>query len=128
MPPLEAVHGTEVAYSSVRQADGIKVLARSVAVPDLDAGGGEGEGGCGAGDKPEEFGDDGAQEDAFCCEEGEDGRPVCGGEGEFEGARSEEGVCSCAGSWLWLVDGCLLLKGFGRACLDGALLCRESRK
>lgn len=112
----------------MRQADGVEVLARPVAVPDLDAGGGEGQRGGGAGDEPEEFGDDGPQEDAFRREEGQDGRAICGGEGEFEGSRREEGVCSCAGSLRWLVDGWRVgLGGFGLACLDGALQCRESR-
>lgn len=67
MPPLEPVHGAEVAFRAVRKADAVEVGAGGVAVPDFDAGGGEGEGGGRAGDEPEEFGDDGAEEDAFRC-------------------------------------------------------------
>lgn len=60
------------------EADAVEVGARAVAVPDLDAGCGEGKGGCAAGDEPEEFGDDGTQEDAFGCQEGQDGFAGCG--------------------------------------------------
>ena len=49
------------------EAHAVEVFAGAVPVPDFDAGGREGEGGGGAGDEPEEFGDDGAEEDAFGC-------------------------------------------------------------
>jgi hypothetical protein len=61
----------------------VEEFARSVAVPDFDTGFGKGEGGGGARDEPEEFGDYGAEEDAFGGEEGEDGGAVGLGEGEF---------------------------------------------
>ena len=70
--PLEAVDGTEVAFFAVGEADAVKEGAGAVAVPDLDALGGERVGGGVAADEPEEFGDDGAEKDAFCGEEGED--------------------------------------------------------
>lgn len=65
MSPLEAVYGTEITDFAVGEADAVEVCAGAVAVPDLDAGGGEREGGGAAGDEPEEFVDDGAGEDAF---------------------------------------------------------------
>ena len=34
--PLPAVHGTEVTFLTFGQADRVKVIARGVAVPDLD--------------------------------------------------------------------------------------------
>jgi hypothetical protein len=56
MAPLEAVDGTEIADRAVREADAVEVGAAAVAVPDLDARGGEGERRGAAGDEPEEFG------------------------------------------------------------------------
>lgn len=80
------------------QAYAVEVLARSVPVPDLDAGFLEGLCRRVAGDEPEEFGDDGAEEDAFCGEEGKDEGPVGRGEFELEWCWSEVGerACSCA--------------------------------
>lgn len=65
MSPLEAVHGAQVADFPVRETDFVEVFARAVAVPDFDPRFAEGYGGGRAGDEPEEFGEDGAQEDAF---------------------------------------------------------------
>lgn len=81
------------------QAYAVEVLARSVAVPDLDAGLLEGLCRRVAGDEPEKFGDDGAEEDAFCSEEGKNEGPVGRGEFELEWCWSEvgESACSCAG-------------------------------
>lgn len=70
MAPLEAVHGAQVADGAVRQADGVEVLTRSVAVPDLDARFREGQRGRRARHEPEQLGDHGAQEDALGGEEG----------------------------------------------------------
>lgn len=67
MPPLETVDRSQISDFPVRQADAIEVFAAAVAVPDLDTGFREGEGRGGAGDEPEEFGDDGAEEDTFGC-------------------------------------------------------------
>lgn len=67
MAPLEAVDGTEVADRAVGETDAVEVFAAAVAVPDFDPGGGEGLRGGAAGDEPEEFGDNGAEEDAFGC-------------------------------------------------------------
>ena len=64
--PLEAVDGAEVTDFAVCEAQVVEELAGAVAVPDFDAFGREGEGGGGALDEPEEFGDYGAGEDAFC--------------------------------------------------------------
>lgn len=107
MAPLKAVDGTQVADVAVGEADSVEVFAGGVAVPDFDAGGGQGQGGGAAGDEPEEFGDNGAKEDAFGGEEGEDGSGGVGGveggagEGEAEGGGGEEGEGACSGS----VDG-----------------------
>ena len=62
MPPLEAIDGSQISYFSVGEADAVEVLAAAVAVPDLYARFREGQGRSGAGDEPEEFGDDGAEE------------------------------------------------------------------
>lgn len=67
MSPLEPVDGTQIADFALGETDAVEVSAAAVAVPNFDAGGGEGERGCAAGDEPEEFGDDGAQENAFGC-------------------------------------------------------------
>jgi hypothetical protein len=83
VPPLESVDRAEVTFRALRKPNAIEVGARSVAVPDLDAGFGEGEGGGGAADEPEELGEDGAEEDALGCEEREDGGAAGGSEGEF---------------------------------------------
>jgi len=72
MPPLEAVDGAEITGGAVREPDAVEIRPAAVAVPDLNAGGGKRDGGGAAGDEPEELGDDGAEEDAFGCEEGED--------------------------------------------------------
>lgn len=70
--------------------------------------GGEGLGGGVARDEPEELGDDGFGEDAFCGEERED-RGAGAVEGEFEGARGEDGVGAGAGAgggWIsGVIDG-----------------------
>jgi hypothetical protein len=47
------------------KADAVEIFSAAVAIPDLYAGFGEGKAGRGAGNEPEEFGDDGADEDAF---------------------------------------------------------------
>ena len=65
VPPLKAVYGAEVTFATVTQSAFLKELLGAIAVPDLDAGGGEGRGGGAAGEEPEEFGGDGAEEDAF---------------------------------------------------------------
>ncbi len=65
MPPLEPVHRPQIPLFAVGKAYAVEVFAGAISVPDFYAGGGEGEGGRGARDEPEEFGDDGAEEDAF---------------------------------------------------------------
>lgn len=95
VPPLEAVHGAEVADLAVGEAQVVEELAGAVAVPDLDAGLAEAGGGCVALDEPEELGDDGAGEDALGGEEGED-RGAVSVEGELEGSRGKDGVCASA--------------------------------
>ena len=62
MPPLETVDGSQIPYFSVGEADAVEVLAAAVAVPDLDARFRERKGASRAGDEPEKFGDDGAEE------------------------------------------------------------------
>ncbi len=104
--PLKAVDGAEVSLRPISEADGVEVSTGAVAVPYFDAGGGEGDGGGGARDKPEEFGDDGAEEDAFGGQKGEDadwGGGRVGGvggarEGEAERGGGEEGEGAGAGS------------------------------
>lgn len=98
VPPLEAIHGPEIALGAVGEANAVEVGAAGVGVPDLDSGGGEGQRGGGAADEPEKFGEDGAEEDALCGEEGEDGSAGGGGEGEFEGGGGEEGEGAGAGA------------------------------
>lgn len=83
MAPLEAVDRTKVTLRALCEPDAIEIGTRSIAVPDLDAGFGEGEGGGRAADEPEEFGEDGAEEDALGCEEREDEGAAGGGEGKF---------------------------------------------
>jgi hypothetical protein len=71
------------------QAELVEELARPVAVPDLDALLAERERRCVALDEPEELEDDGAVEDSFRREEGQDGTAVVV---EFElEAGSEDG-------------------------------------
>lgn len=97
MPPLEAVHGAEVADLAVVETEAVKEFARAVAVPDLDAGLAEARGGCVSLDEPEELGDNGTSKDALGGEEGEDWGAVIV-EGELEGSRGKDGVCACTGS------------------------------
>lgn len=97
VPPLETVHGAQVADFAVREADLVEELARAVAVPDLDTLFAQG-GGCRAAlDEPEELGDDGAEENALCCEEREDGGSVVV-ERELKGGGCEDRVRSGSGS------------------------------
>ena len=65
MPPLEAIDRSQVPFFTVGKADAVEVFAGAISVPDFYPGRREGEGGCGARNEPEEFGDDGAEEDAF---------------------------------------------------------------
>jgi len=98
VPPLEAVDGAEVALGAPGEPDAVEVRAAAVAVPDLDAGRGEGERRRRAADEPQELGEDGAQEDALCREQGEEGEAGGAGEREFEGWGREEGERACAGA------------------------------
>ena len=100
VPPLEPVHGAEVARRPRVKAEGVEIRARTVGVPDLDAGCGKGEGGGTAGDEPEELGDHGTVEDAFGGEE----REGVVAEGEAEGGRREKGDGAGAGAGDLLVD------------------------
>lgn len=95
VPPLEAVHRTEVADLAVVEAEVVEELARAIAIPNLDAGLAEAVGGCVALDEPEELGDNGASKDALGGKEGKD-RDAVVVEGEFEGSRSKDGICACA--------------------------------
>lgn len=90
VPPLEAVDGAQVADVTVGEPHAVEELAGTVAVPDLDADVAEGGGGGVALDEPEELGDDGAEEDSLCGEQGEDGAAVVV-ELEFEAGGSEDG-------------------------------------
>ena len=98
MPPLKAIDRPQIALLPLRQAEGVEVGAGGVAVPDFDVLGLQRRGVGVATDEPEELGDDGAEEDAFGGEEGEDGGAgwcgeavfVLGWEGDCEGA----GACS----------------------------------
>lgn len=65
MAPLESVNWAKVTVGSVSEAEGVEVATGSVAVPDFYARCAQGQGGGGAADEPEEFGDDGTGEDAF---------------------------------------------------------------
>lgn len=65
MPPLKPIYRPQIAYLPMRESNAVEVFAAAVAVPDLDAGFGEREGGGVAGYEPEELDDDGAEEDAF---------------------------------------------------------------
>lgn len=76
VPPLKTIDGAQVTDLAVGQADAVEELAGPIAVPDLDTDVVEGYGGCVALDEPEELGDDGAEEDPFCCEQREDGAAV----------------------------------------------------
>jgi hypothetical protein len=84
VPPLEAVDGTKVADFAVGETEVVEEFARPIAVPDLDAGFAEGEGGCFAFDEPQELEDDCSREDSFCGEEGQDWAAVWTMEGEFK--------------------------------------------
>lgn len=96
VPPLEPVHGAQVALGPVRQADAVEVLARPVTVPDLDALLAQRLGGRVALDEPEELGRHRFEEDAFCGEEREDGCRAIFIEAEFERSWGEEGICACS--------------------------------
>ena len=65
MPPLETIDRSQISYFSVRKANAIEVLAAAIAVPDLYTGFRERQGRSGAGNEPEEFRNDGAEEDPF---------------------------------------------------------------
>lgn len=54
------------------EAIGVEKVAGAITVPDLDSLGGQWERGGAACDEPEEFGDDGAEEDTFGGEKRED--------------------------------------------------------
>lgn len=54
------------------EAIGVEEVAGAITVPDLDSLGGQWERGGTACDEPEEFGNDGAEEDAFGGQEGQD--------------------------------------------------------
>ena len=110
MPPLEPIHGPEIALAAVSQPAGLEEGLGAVPVPDLDAALGEEVCVCVSADEPEEFFDDAAEVGAFGGEDGEGGV----GEGEAEGGGREEGVCAGA---------CAVVAGF--AVGDGALDERE---
>ena len=94
MTPLEAVHGTQVAFLPVAESTAVEECARAVTVPDLDAALGE-EGSIRFSvDEPEKLFDDAAVEGAFCGEEGEGGVS----EGEAERGRGENGEGPSAGA------------------------------
>lgn len=95
--PLEAVDGTQVAGLTMSEPDAVEELAGSVAVPDLDVDVAEGGGGGVALDEPEEFGNDGAEEDSLGGEQGEDGAAVVV-ELEFEAWGCENGQGTGAGA------------------------------
>lgn len=97
MPPLKAVDGAQVADLAVGESDAIEELAGPVAVPDLDADVAEGGRGCVALDEPEELGDDGAEEDSLCGEQGKDGAAVVV-ELELEAWGCENGQGTGAGA------------------------------
>lgn len=104
MPPLETVDGAEFAFFVVRETDAVEVGAAAVSIPNLYAGVGEGFAVGTAGDEPEKFAYYGAEEDAFCGEEGEDWsgwlRWVAGwarkGELHLWGERHGEGARPCS--------------------------------
>jgi hypothetical protein len=78
MPPLEPIHGSQVAFASMAQPDFIKVLSRPIALPYIHPFGRERLAVGIARDEPEQLFDDAAGEDAFRSQEGE--RPVRQGE------------------------------------------------
>jgi hypothetical protein len=68
MSPLETIDRAEITHGAAGKADAVEVFAGSVSIPEFYAGGCEGEGGSRDRDELEEFGDYGAEEDAFCGE------------------------------------------------------------
>jgi hypothetical protein len=117
MSPLETVDRAKITDCAVGESNAVKVFAGSISVPDFYASGCEGEGGGRARDKPEEFGDHGAEDDAFCGE-GEDGHSCWGGEFEFERTLGEERLCSCASSLPPSVDCRDKLRASGTCLVD----------
>ena len=71
MPPLEAVHRSEVALASMRQTTFVEELARAVSIPYLHPSLRQQLRVRLASDKPDELLDDTAQEDPFCRQERE---------------------------------------------------------
>ena len=65
MSPLEAIDRSQIPLFTVRKADAVEVFAGAISVPDFYPGRREGDRGGGARNEPEEFGDNGAEEDAF---------------------------------------------------------------
>lgn len=102
--PLETVDGAEVALLSGREAKFVEVFARAVTVPDMDPCFRQWHGRGAAGNEPEEFRGDGAEEDAFGGQKWENsdvgGRVVWVGprEGEAQLWRGEDGEGSGAGA------------------------------
>jgi hypothetical protein len=92
--PLETVHGPQIALAAMAQAARLEERGRAVAVPDLDALGGEEGRVCRAADEPEQLLDDAAQEGALGGEEGEG--VVC--QGKTQGRGREEGEGAGAGA------------------------------
>lgn len=65
MSPLETIDRSQISLFAVGKTYAVEVFAGAISVPDLYPGRREGEGGGGARNEPEEFGDNGAEEDAF---------------------------------------------------------------
>lgn len=99
--PLEAVDGAQVADLAVRQAGAVEELARSVAVPDLDAGLGQRQRRRAALDEPQQLRHDGLEKDALCRQQRQDRRSVVV-ERELEGAWRKDAIGSCSCSF-WKV-------------------------
>jgi len=88
--PLESIDGAEIADLAMTEADLVQILARAIALPDVDALLGEVESVGVALDEPEQLLDDGTVKDALGREEGKD--VVLEGEAHGRGGKDRTGT------------------------------------
>lgn len=104
VPPLEAVHGAEIAFLALCKPQLVQELARPVAVPDVDSGVRQRLRRRAPRHEPQEFGGDGAEEDSFGRQQREHRDAFCGwrcgirfreAEPQLGRRKQRERACSC---------------------------------
>lgn len=94
MPPLKPIHGPQIPHLPLLQPNTIEVLARPVPVPNFNPPLTQVQAIGIRANKPEEFLDDGAEEDSLRGEERE--AVVAQREAELGGCEEGEGSCACS--------------------------------